>query len=147
MFEDEARKPGAQIVGLFNSIAQRWQGLDLDTMIARLDSARYHEIATSVISPVLEFCIPCTRPPEVSESDFLKSHFADNGRFKDAMLEDSDYVATSLWLQLRLWPYLEYGTEGQDRFVLLTILFLCDHLSKRLDPRHPRTRTVPTPEG
>lgn len=147
VFEDEARKPGAQIVGLFNSIAQRWQGLDLDTMIARLDSARYHEIATSVISPVLEFCIPCTRPPEVSESDFLKSHFADNGRFKDAMLEDSDYVATSLWLQLRLWPYLEYGTEGQDRFVLLTILFLCDHLSKRLDPRHPRTRSVPTPEG
>ena len=54
------------------------------------------------------------------------------------MLEDADYVATSLWLQLRLWTFLEYRIEYDDRLVLLAVLFLCDTLGKRLDPRQPR---------
>lgn len=141
VFEDEVRNPGLRTVSLFNSIAQRCKGLDADAMTERLDAMRYHDVATSVISPLLEFCLPCIRAETVSETDFLKSQFAENGSFKDARIEGGDYVATSLWLQLRLWSYLEYDAGEQDRFVLLTILFLCDRLSKRLDPRQPRHRT------
>ncbi len=138
-FEAEFRNPGTLTVSLFESIAQRWQSLNIDTMVDSLDGGRLHEIATSAISPAIEFCLPCVRSPDLSQTDFLKSQFLENGSFRDERLEGSDYVATSLWLQLRLWGYLEYAEGDQDRFVLLTILFLCDRLAKRLDPKHPRT--------
>lgn len=140
VFEDELRNPGTITVSLFESIAQRRQGLDIDTMVDSLDGGRFHEVATSVIAPVVEFCLPCACPPGISQTDFLKSQFLENGTFRDERLEGGDYVATSLWLQLRLWSYLEYAAGEQDRFVLLTILFLCDRLAKRLDPKHPRIR-------
>ena len=88
----------------------------------------------------MSFCLPCQRPDDVAGVDFLKSLFAESGLFKDARLEGGDYVATSLWLQLRLWAYLAFEAGEQDRFVLLAILFLADRLSKRLDPKHPRSR-------
>ncbi len=140
VFEAEFRNPGTLIVSLFESIAQRWQGLDIDTMVDSLDGGRFHEVATSAISPAIEFCLPCARPPDVAPTNFLKSQFLENGSFRDDRLEGDDYVATSLWLQLRLWAYLEYAEGDQDRFVLLTILFLSDRLAKRLDPKHPRAR-------
>ncbi len=140
VFEAEFRNPGTLTVSLFESIAQRWQGLDIDTMVDSLDGGRFHEVATSAISPALEFCLPCVRSPDILPTPFLQSQFLENGSFKDDRLEGGDYVATSLWLQLRLWAYLEYAEGDQDRFVLLTILFLCDRLAKRLDPKHPRTR-------
>ncbi len=140
VFEDELRHPGIITVSLFESIAQRRQGLDIDMMVDSLDGGRFHEVATSVIAPVIEFCLPCAQPPEVSQTDFIKMQFLENGSFRDERLEGGDYVATSLWLQLRLWSYLEYAAGDQDRFVLLTILFLSDRLAKRLDPKYPRVR-------
>lgn len=140
VFEGEFRNPGTLTVSLFESIAHRWQSLDIDTMVESLDGSRFHEVATSAISPAIEFCLPCARPSDVIPTDFLKSQFLENGSFEDDRLEGDDYVATSLWLQLRLWAYLEYAEGEQDRFVLLTILFLCDRLAKRLDPKHPRAR-------
>ncbi|MGI5868336.1 MAG: MFS transporter [Kiritimatiellia bacterium] len=140
VFEDEALKPGARAAALCVSLGRRWQGLDVDAMVAHLDAGRFQEVATSALCAELAFCLPCEPPTDISETDFLKDFFAENGQFKDERLEGPDYVATSLWLQLRLWAYLAYGAGEQDRFVLLSVLFLADRLSKRLDPKHPRYR-------
>lgn len=140
VFEDEVRKPGVRSAALCDSLARRWQGLDSDAMVAHLDAGRFQEVATAALCEVVSFCLPCQRPDDVAGVDFLKSLFAESGQFKDARLEGGDYVATSLWLQLRLWAYLAFEAGEQDRFVLLAILFLADRLSKRLDPKHPRSR-------
>lgn len=142
VFEDEVRKPGVRAAALCDSLARRWPSLDADAMVDHLDAGRFQEVATSALSAMVSFCLPCERPDDVSEADFLKGFFAENGKFKDDRLEGPDYVATSLWLQLRLWAYLAYGAGDQDRFVLLSVLFLADRLSKRLDPKHPRHRSI-----
>ena len=142
VFEDEVRKPGVRAAALCDSLARRWQGLDPDAMVAHLDAGRFQEVATSALCAAVSFCLPCERPGDVPEADFLKGFFAESGKFKDERLEGADYVATSLWLQLRLWAYLAYGAGEQDRVVLLAVLFLADRLSKRLDPKHPRVRSA-----
>ena len=142
VFEDEVRKPGVRAAALCDSLARRWQGLDPDAMVAHLDAGRFQEVATSALCAAVSFCLPCERPGDVPEAGFLKGFFAESGKFKDERLEGADYVATSLWLQLRLWAYLAYGAGEQDRFVLLAVLFLADRLSKRLDPKHPRVRSA-----
>jgi Tfp pilus assembly protein PilF len=82
---------------------------------------------------------------QVSE-DIIKAQFADDGSFVNEMLEDADYVATSLWLQLRLWTFLGYMAEDNERFVLLAVLFLCDtQYGRRLDPGQPRIKKEVSP--
>lgn len=140
LFEDEMRNPGVSAAALLDTISRCHPQVDPDALGVRLDAHAFLDVATAVIEPVVSFCLPCSRPSDVGREDFLRSLFEENGRFSDARLSGSDYVATSLWLQLRLWTYLAYSSGEQDRYVLLTILFLCDRLSKRLDPSQPRKR-------
>ena len=107
-------------------------------MMTLVDEGKYREVATLAIAPAIEFCLPYERPQGAGAEDVITAQFSEDGSFVNAMLEDADYVATSIWLQLRLWAFLDYGVGYDDRFVLLTVLFLCDTLGKRLDPKQPR---------
>ncbi len=145
IFDDEMRNPGTATIMLCDSIAVRWQGLDLDTMVTLIDKGSFREAATMAITPELEFCLPFMRDEDTVSEDIIKAQFADDGSFANEMLEDTDYVATSLWLQLRLWTFLGYMAEDNERFVLLAVLFLCDTLGRRLDPGQPRIKKDVSP--
>lgn len=142
IFDDETRNPGTATTLLCGSISTRWKGLDLDTMMTLVDEGKYREAATTAIVPAIEFCLPYERPQGATAEDVITAQFAEDGSFVNDLLEGDDYVATSIWLQLRLWAFLEYGVGYDDRFVLLAVLFLCDTLGKRLDPKQPRLRDV-----
>lgn len=133
-FEEEARKPGVNASVFLDSISQCWREVDAEWLGERLDAGAFHEVATAVIAPAVACFRSCSCPVGVAPEDFLKQLFQENEGFVDEQLEGSDYAATSLWLQLRLWSYLAYSTGDEDRYVLLTVLFLSDRLIKYTGP-------------
>ncbi len=143
-FENEIRRPGSEIIPLAQSISRRWHSPDIDTYTEMFDSSEFSRMAGCAAAPLVAFCRPCERPEDTDTAGFLRSQFLPSGKFADPRIEGEDYVAVSLWLQLKLWSFLEYGNRSDqwNRIVLLSVMFLCDRLSRRLDPQYIRNSQI-----